>query len=432
MPSLQRCRAGVWSATLVALTGLAPDPARAAGFALYEAGALGMGFAGAFTAGASDPSAIFHNAGGIGFLKRKQVYLGSSFVAPFANFTGDDPYPGAGRSESQYRGIIPLPTGYYTHQFSERTVLGVGVFVPFGLETRWDAGDYSGRFISQRAKLQSFSLNPTVAYRLAERLSVGAGLDVRFASVSLRRRLPLVDPFTQRVVDVASASLESETNTGIGFNLGMLAKPNDSISIGIAYRHKVGVDFTGQADFEQVQTGNDELDARVGAMVPFGSQELTTHLEFPAIASVGVAYSWSEWRAEVDVNWYQWSTFDRLILRFPQSPQLDQVIEEQYDNSLQLRLGAERRISQVWSVRGGYYYDQSPAPAESVSPILPDASRHGIAVGATWRSGALNVDGALWGVLGEDRSTEGRNRDGYNGTYSTNAITFAVFFGYSF
>jgi long-chain fatty acid transport protein len=391
-----------------------------------------MGFAGAFTAQASDPSAIFHNAAGIGFLKGQQIYLGSGFVAPFAEFTGADPYPGPDRREEQYRGIIALPTGYYTHQFSERVVFGIGAFIPFGLETRWDAGDYSGRFISQRAKLKSYSINPTVGFRLEDRLSVGLGLDLRFASLSLRRAVPLVDPFTQQVVDVASASLESDTNSGIGFNLGVLARPNDSLSLGFSYRHKVNVDFAGQADFEQIATGNPEVDVRVASVVPLGNQPLTTELEFPAIASAGAAYAWGDWKAELDVNWYQWSTFDRLILRFPESPQLDQVIEEQYDNSWQVRAGVERRLNDTWSVRGGYYWDQSPAPTESVSPILPDATRHGLAAGGTWRRGALRIDGALWGVLGKNRSTEGRNRDGYEGTYSSDAITFAFFVGYAF
>ena len=102
----------------------------------------------------------------------------------------------------------------------------------------------------------------------------------------MRRRVPLVDPFTQRVVDVASATLESDTDTSIGFNLGVLAKPNDSLSLGFSYRHKVNAEFTGQGDFEQVPTGNPEVDLRVASVVPLGNQPLTTQLEFPAIASV--------------------------------------------------------------------------------------------------------------------------------------------------
>jgi len=50
-----------------AFIGFAPPAASAAGFAIFEQGARGMGFAGAFTA-QSDPSAIFHNAAGIAFL----------------------------------------------------------------------------------------------------------------------------------------------------------------------------------------------------------------------------------------------------------------------------------------------------------------------------------------------------------------------------
>src|SRR5258705_11966825 len=86
-----------------------PVPAGAAGFALFEQGAKGMGFAGAFTAQADDPSAIFHNAAGIAFLKGKQLYLGGTLVNPSTSFTGADPYPGEGRLESMSVGAIPLP-----------------------------------------------------------------------------------------------------------------------------------------------------------------------------------------------------------------------------------------------------------------------------------------------------------------------------------
>ena len=39
-----------------------------------------MGFAGAYVAQAADPSAIFYNAAGIGFLKGKQLYVGGAFA----------------------------------------------------------------------------------------------------------------------------------------------------------------------------------------------------------------------------------------------------------------------------------------------------------------------------------------------------------------
>src|SRR6185503_1997130 len=99
---------------------LGPVPAHAAGFALFEQGAKGMGFAGAFTAQANDPSAIFHNAGGVAFLKGTQFYLGDTRVAPHFDFTGAAPFPGpAVTEESAIEAQFP-PSAYITHAFSDR------------------------------------------------------------------------------------------------------------------------------------------------------------------------------------------------------------------------------------------------------------------------------------------------------------------------
>src|SRR5436305_9873002 len=91
---------------------LAPAPARAAGFAIFEQGARGMGFAGAYTAQASDPSAIFHNAAGIAFLKGKQFYFGGTLVHPTFTFTGDDPFPGSSVTEKGDVGALVPPAAY--------------------------------------------------------------------------------------------------------------------------------------------------------------------------------------------------------------------------------------------------------------------------------------------------------------------------------
>src|SRR3954468_18436381 len=92
-------RRQAWGAALAVACVLAPGPAHAAGFAIFEQGARAMGFAGAYTAQASDPSAIFHNAAGVAFLKGKQIYFGGTFIHPSSSFTGDDPFPGASITE---------------------------------------------------------------------------------------------------------------------------------------------------------------------------------------------------------------------------------------------------------------------------------------------------------------------------------------------
>jgi long-chain fatty acid transport protein len=416
----------------VAAAACAAPHAHASGFAIFEQGAKGMGFGGAFTA-QSDPSSIFHNAAGIAFLKGKHLHLGGTLISPRGDFAGADPFPGASVVEDSDVGILPVPVVDLTWQVAEPTVLGIGLHVPFGLETGWENPDtFSGRFISKQAKLEGFSINPTIAYKLADRFAVGAGLDVRFAKVFLARNVPAINPFTQQVADIAAVELSSGYENGIGFNVGVLAKPSDAVSFGLAYRHKVKVEFAGTASFTRIATGNAQLDVLAARALPAGDTPVATEIEFPAIASAGLAWSSGDWTIEGDVDWYQWSTFDSLPLTFPEDPELSGTIEERYDDTWQFRVGLERVINDRWAVRGGYFYDQTPSPPESVGPLLPDADRHGAALGASLSSGRLRLDVAYWHLFFKDRSTEGVNRDSYDGTYSNNADLLAVSLSYGF
>ena len=403
----------------------------AAGFALYDQSARGIGMGGAVTARASDPSAIFYNAAGIGFQEQRQLSIGSSVFTLSTDFTGDDPYPGAGREE--FLDIaVPVPVGYYVHPVSDRAVLGIGVFAPFGLKTEWDDPDFSGRFISRVAKLDAIAVNPTIACRVSDRLSIGGGVDVRITSVQLERNVPFPNPFTGGLMDVASVKLESDTAVDVGFNLGVLFKPGGGLSLGAAYRHRVNVDFTGLATFTPRPTGIAAIDAGIQQRAPGPARAPAHRHRLPGIASVGAAYQaggWTARRTSIGTSGPRsigscWTSRGATIP--------DQIIHEDYENSLQYRVGVERALGPSWAVRGGYYYDESPAPAASVSPLLPDPDRHGLAIGGSWAGRRARLDGALGYVIGRDRSTEGVNRDGFDGTYRSTGFVFSASVGYVF
>ena len=422
------------SAAAVLSLAFLPTISSASGFSVYEQGGRAMGFAGAHTAITDDPSAIFHNAAGIAFLDGTRFYAGGTLVAPESSFAGADPFPGAGVLENQDTGVIPVPALYFTRDARSSVVWGVGVYTPFGLRTQWANPDtFTGRHISLEADLKGVAINPTVAVKLANRLSVGAGLDVRVAKVKLRRRVPFTNPFTQQVMDIAEATLESGYDSGVGFNVGLVAKPTDELSLGLSYRHRVTVDFAGDAAFDRIPTGIPQLDQAVAANPLLqGRPALGTSITFPGILAGGVAYDWERWTVSADAVWFNWATFDRLELTFPERPQLDQTVIEDYRNIWQFRAGAERRLGEHWAVRGGYHYDQTPVPVESVSPLLPDQDRHGVALGGSWLRERWRVDAGLWYLFLSPRSTEGRSRDHYNGSYDNSALTFGLSFGYRF
>lgn len=431
--SISSCRSRIRTASIAVALSVVPAFSWAAGFALFEHGGKGMGFGGAFTAQASDPSAIFHNPAGIAFLRGKQIYLGGTAVMPTWQFEGASPFPGEGVSERDAVTVLLPPAAYYTHAFTPRVTLGVGLFVPFGLKTEWAEPDrFSGRYISQKSALGGFAVNPTVAFKLADRLAVGGGVDLRFSSVTLERRVPVINPFTQRPVDAADERLKGGTDLGIGFNAGLLAKLSDDLSVGVSYRHRVKVDYTGTGTFTPRTTGNEQLDARVLTVLPAQTLTLDSSITFPAFLSGGVAYRRGDWVFEADVNWYQWSSFDSIPVNFAERPDLSGAITENYSDSFQYRFGVERTLNDAWTVRGGYFWDETPAPPASVSPLLPDADRNGFCLGGTWRSGSWTVDAASWFVLSRARSTAGVNRDSYEGTYKSHAFTLGVFLGYAF
>jgi long-chain fatty acid transport protein len=413
---------------------LTPASAGAAGFAIFEQGARGMGFAGAYTAQTKDASALFHNAAGIAFLKGNQLLVGGTLIAPSTDFTGASPFPGASVTEKGDAGIVVPPTLDFTHQLSSRLAVGLGVHVPYGLRTRWANRDttYTGRFLSKSAQIQGFSINPTIAYKLADRLAVGAGFDFRLASVHLQKNAGIINPFTQKVEDVAAIDLTSDTNTGMGFNVGLLAKPTENFAVGVAYRHKVKIDFTGSADFTLIPTGNTQIDGVVKLSLPSGAEPVTSQIEFPSLVSVGASYERGNWTFAGQIDFHQWSSFDQLPVTFERWPSLSQVIPEDYKNTMIFRVGMERVMGEHWALRGGYFYDQTPSPAASVSPLLPDADRHGIAAGFTYQRGRFHVDVANWYLIFKKRSTEGQNRDNYNGTYESAAELFAVTLGFRF
>ena len=421
-------------AVLVAMALLALPTSRlqASGFGIENQGARALGMAGAYTAQASDPSAIFYNAAGVAFLKGKRLYLSGGFGSIGADFTGTGPYPPVGTLEKSVRQFTVLPSAYYTQQVSETLVLGIGFNAPFGYRTEWQNPDeFTGRYICLDCEIRSFALNPTVAFKVEDRLALGFGLDVRFSSLHLSRRL-IADPNPfPEPTDVAELTIDSGTETGIGFNAGLLAKLSDSVSLGLAYRHRVNVDYGATGDFQQVPTGNDAVDDVVAANLP-PRQPVLTQVSFPATWSGGIAIRRGDWTVEGDIVWWRWATFESVRFNFTETPALSRTLPQNYENTLQGRLGIEYIVNDSWEVRGGYSYDRSPQPIETTSPFLHDEDRHGFGVGGSWLSGNVRLDFLFRYLLYRERETLGESEYDYEGVYNTDSFQFGLALGYRF
>ena len=418
---------------LLALPLLAvPVCLHASGFAVESQGARAMGFAGAYVAQASDPSAIYYNAAGIGFLKGKQVLVAGALSSFSTDFTGTGPTPPQGRLESSDRGLALMPAIFYSQQVGERTVVGIGFDRPFSLHSKWqNPASYSGRFICLDCEIQSWSINPTVAYKLADRFAIGGGVDIRLSRFSLTRRLTAEpNPFPQPT-DVAQLTLASGTDTGVGFNLGILASPSEDLSIGVAYRHKVTIDHTTQADFVQILTGNEAVDQAVTTALP-PSQPGTAKFSYPGSIAAGIAWRRGYWTVEGDVQWMLWSSFDAVTLTFANAPTYDSTLPQQWSSTWRGALGVEYLFRDEWALRAGFGYDHSPAPSPTISPFVHDADRYTFGAGGGWKYERLRVDFDARYVAFRDSSTLGLSRYEYDGTYQSHGFQLGVSVGYRF
>jgi long-chain fatty acid transport protein len=403
------------------------------GFGLYEFGARASALSGATVAQAYDASTIFYNPAGLAFLKGTQFYGGTTVVSSSNNWTGPAPIFSDQTFEAEHAYHTPIGI-YFSHSFLDGVAAGIGVANPFGLGLGWP-DDFPGRIIAKHTDLKSFYISPVVAVKVHPNLSLSAGADIVYSTVSLERHVFFSfpdDPATKPGMEVGELLLEANSKIALGFTASSLLKLN-KLSLGLLYRHQVKNKFEdGDATFTLYDTPYKTFLEGRGVKNQNGSTEIT----YPSFISVGAHYMITNRLGfEVDYIWYKWSVFKELALDFDEDA-LDAVVEEDYHNSSQFRIGVHYNLSKSLELRLGYIYDKTPQPIGSVSPILPDNNRNDYSFGLGYKTGSMIFDIGYMLVDFGTRSTvvngEGQQFDGFDGTYSAVANLFFFSYGISF
>lgn len=424
-----------WAVAVLALGALLPGTVRAAGYGIYEQGAAGLGMAGAVTASVNDASAVFFNPSNLTRLDGDRfLYAGATLLQPFTSFAGWNPYPGYGVTEQMEAQEFFPPTVYYASRVSDRLAYGLGLNSPFGLGVAWKEPErFTGRYIVTRADLRTLNAGAVLAWAFDDTWSFAAGANALFVQLELNNRTLIPAPGGGGgQLDVARTKLEGGFEPGYGWNVALSWQPQDTWRFGAYYRSAIVVHVEGDADFEQIPSGNATVDAQVAASLP-PDQPARTVARFPALWSAGFAwYPDDEWTVEADLGFAEWSIFSDLPLYFDTTPSRNRTIIEDYEDAWQVRVGAERRLDNH-AFRGGWYYDQAAAPDESVSPLLPDSGRNGVTLGYGLQfgdDGRWTLDLYELALFVQHRNTASVNRDGYNGEYKSYVNAFGLSLAY--
>lgn len=412
---------------------LASSGLYASGFSIYEQGAKATGMAGAFIAQANDVSSVFFNPAGMAGQKGFQLGVGTTLIFPQFSFTGPVAVDKNLYTKADAQTFTPS-TFYATYAINEDLAAGFGFFTMYGLGSTWPS-DWVGRELATTSDVKTFTLNPSVAYKVLDNLSVAVGVDYVIGQVSLEKSAGYIPA----IGDYVESKLVADA-TGFGFNVGLKYNASDDLSIGAVYRSEVSMDFSGDATFSYRST-TPQIDAVLGAWFPKTTG--TSTLVLPALMGVGISYNFTrDLTAEFDWMQIAWSSYDKLTVKFADPIGPDQSKEtvaiRNYQDSYSLRFGMEYRVNKDFSLRMGYMRDNKAVPDANLEPSLPEGDRNLFSLGAGYNFGSVTVDAFYMALQQEDRTITnsevqfGSNPGAFfNGTYKGVANLFGLSLSYS-
>ena len=391
---------------------LAFGQAHGAAFQLKENSAKGLGraFAGSGSA-PGDASVIATNPAAMRHMKETQFQADVSAISFAADFKGGGRLPsfvtgpGTGAALTGGNGgdagtIAAVPAMYFHTPIGEKLHLGASLTVPFGFKTEYDR-DSVGRYHGVKTDLKTADLGLSLSYDVNPYVSFGAQVFVERLEVDLSNMVDLSTavvssaPAAQRPTligmgfvpgsaDVYS-QLEGSSNDW-GFTVGGLFSVNEQTHLGLSYRSKVKHEITnGKAKFTATNTQATQglaLMAPRGVFVNTGGRAT---IELPASATLSFTRQVNDkLTIMADVSRTFWApSFDAVTVDFA-SNQPNNVLPFRYRDTTFSSLGADYRLSDTLTLRGGVAYDQTPTTAEHRDVRVPDTSRKWLSLGLTW------------------------------------------------
>lgn len=367
------------SAAALVLTGVAAatSTALAAGFQLTEQSSLGAGraYAGAGIVG-DDLSAVHYNPAGMTLLEGTRFQAGGVWIGINADYSSDiSDESENGRLKGQM-----IPAGYVTHQVNDQIWLGFAMTVPFGMGTEYSK-NWEGADRGTNAKIYTFDMNPSIAWKVNDFLSIGGGISVQYAKAELGMGLS----------GMGHGKVEADS-WDWGYNFGLMISPTDKLRFGLAYRSSIEHNAEGDTKLSGMKPPlNNILEGQ-----NFG---MSTTLETPdTIMLTGTWEATEKLRLSGLIRWANWSKFKELnienelplIVSSSLPPTIkgglsNIDIENDWQDTWLFSVGADYRINDAFTIRGGLAYETSPIDDQSTRmAVIPDTDRVWLSLGASW------------------------------------------------
>ncbi len=391
----------------------------AAGFAIntHSALAMGNGFAGAATQGA-DASSVYYNPAAMTQLTQTEVLLVGTLARTDRQFTntGSTQAPSGtplSGSDSNTRTNSQIPALFIVIPQSNELTFGLGINAPYGSSTEYEP-DWVGRYHSLRASIRTININPALAFKFSDALSIGGGLSAQYADAQLAHGIDfgsLCYGF-QAASTCAGLGLFPEQSDGVGevdvdgwssgWNLGLLYKLTPSARIGLAYRSQHRFELKGKTRFEIPAEAQ-----LLNASGLFSTANSHINATVPATLSLGIHHQQGALSLMAGAIWSEWSTLKELRVEFDNG-QPDQVTSFDWQNTLRLALGADYRLNDNWTLRVGASSESSPVKdGARGAAVVPGQESNAVSSGFSYRvDESLQIDASFAHVMKQQSSAD--------------------------
>jgi long-chain fatty acid transport protein len=385
----------------------------ASGFALREDSAIFGGYADAGAASSADSLAtITDNPAGMTYFDGTFSSAGATLIDPVTSISvtgasstavpGGPSYPIQGDSGRGPTIAKVIPATYFLVSPTDNLRLGIGVTVPFGLITSYSYNSLV-RYQALESEIESLDINPSIAYKVNDWLSIGGGFSVQKDKAKLTNAIDfgtLVPDqlFLRGLINqnqlnaqlaTASGQLANDgradlvgTSWGVGWDVGIIVEPVAGTKLGLSYRSGINQQIQGRANFA-VPTQYQALVKAVGA---FQDTQAKADLSLPGNVWAGITQEITpQLTLDLSYQWTEWSRFKAIRVDFTNPNQPPVIQPYNYQNSSFVAVGGSYKWDDRLTLRGGFAYDQTPTTDQLRDYRLPDSDRYWLSTGASYR-----------------------------------------------
>lgn len=344
--------------------------AAASGFQLLEQNASGLGNAYAGSAAvAENASTVFYNPAAMTQLKGNNLSSGVSLIKPsykFKNESSSNAPAATGNNGGDAGGLAALPNLYATWQLNDKWFAGLGIGTPFGLKTEYD-DNWVGRFQSTTFDIKTYNINPSLAVKMNDAISLGFGANYQRMEAMYQRQAATANAFTQATTVTLDAASEAYS-----WNAGALFKLGSTMDIGFSYRSKVFHRLKGSLNSSNQNVSANSL-AKADITLP------DTYI-LSVVQRLG-----DRWEMLGDVSRTNWSSIDKVAIDRSNGVTA-QTLDARFRDTWRFALGGTYQMNDQWKWKYGVAYDQSPvrSPEERLVS-LPDNNRYWLTTGVQWK-----------------------------------------------